>query len=39
MMYSVFDVEGRGQIKGLFDYRIQIRIHCESRFSFTWQIE
>ena len=25
--------------KGLFDYRIQIMIHNESRFIFTWQIE
>jgi len=25
--------------KGLFDYRIRIRIQSESRFRFTWQIE
>jgi len=25
--------------EGLFDYRIRIRIHSESRFRFTWQIE
>jgi len=24
---------------GLFDYQIHIRIHSESRFRFTWQIE
>jgi len=26
-------------ILGLFDYRIRIRIHSESRFRFTWQME
>jgi len=28
-----------GHLRGVFDYRIRIRIHSESRFRFTWQVE